>query len=38
MKGFVASLALIFGVAVFTSMWSLTDQPEHTRAVHTAAR
>jgi hypothetical protein len=38
MKAFVASLALIFAVAAFTSLWSLTDQPDHTRAVHTAAR
>jgi hypothetical protein len=38
MKAFVASLALIFAVAALTSMWSLTDQPEHTRAVHMAAR
>jgi hypothetical protein len=38
MKAFIASLALIFAVAAFTSMWSLTDQPGHTRTVHMAVR
>jgi hypothetical protein len=36
MKAFISALSLIFALAAFTSIWSLTGQPEHTQAVHMA--
>jgi hypothetical protein len=36
-KTFIATLALIFALAAFSSMWSLTDHLEHIQAVHMAS-